>query len=245
MVSTPDGAIILLEVRDEVNFQTTFSALDLSKNEFLWRDRMIQEQWWISLVGAKDNLAFLQSYQGSGNPDHKNLIAVDISNGETRWTAEQFSLYGWGEDGQLLGFSTHNEFQQATIEVKSGQLSPGTWKSSVLENSEVAKSPITYLQGSDHFESVKNFVGKYVNEPISQGLEYLESEKIIGISYYVTHGEVLANYLLVTDKDGNRLLQEKLGENLPGLGVHTFFTLGDCVIFVKNKCEMVSYSLYD
>ena len=54
----------------------------------------------------------------------------------------------------------------------------------------------------------------------------------------------MANYLLVLDKDGEVLLEVKLGEKLPGLGTDTFFMLSGCLFLIKNKKELVAYTFY-
>jgi peptidoglycan/LPS O-acetylase OafA/YrhL len=49
--------------------------------------------------------------------------------------------------------------------------------------------------------------------------------------------------LLVVDESGNMLLQEKLDEQLKGLGVDTFFVLSGCLFFVRNKRHLLSYKI--
>ena len=245
MTPTPNANLLVLEVRDEENFIARFSAFDLEHNEFLWRNLELDEKWWVSLVTASDGLALLQTFQSSGNPERKDLIAIDLSRGQVKWKAQKFALYACGEEGFILGYDSTQELMKATVDARTGEVSIGNWRSGVVNPAEVTKSPVTYAEGEDHFEQVKEFVQKRRNEHITRGVEYLELGDRILLSYYVANGEFLANYLLVTDNDGKELLHEKLGENLHGLGVHTFFALRDCVIFVKNKCELVSYSLYD
>ena len=53
----------------------------------------------------------------------------------------------------------------------------------------------------------------------------------------------LANYLYAFDAGGKLLLEEKLGENLKGVGLDTFFIFSRDLIFVKNKNELKSYKI--
>ena len=89
---------------------------------------------------------------------------------------------------------------------------------------------------------MKTFLGQKLNLTPVVALEYLELDTFIFVSYYVAEGD-LVNYLLVLSADGKVLLHEKLDEHLKGIGLDTFFILSGCVIFVRNKRELVSYSL--
>jgi peptidoglycan/LPS O-acetylase OafA/YrhL len=101
---------------------------------------------------------------------------------------------------------------------------------------------LQYYQETTHFETVKAFLSvKYQISAISV-IEYLEYRSLLFISCYVA-GIDLANYLLVLNGDGEILLKEKIGGQLKGIGVDTFFILSGYLIFVKNGRELVSYKM--
>jgi hypothetical protein len=243
-LAVPDKDILIIEVRDDVKFQVQFSAIDFRANEFLWKEIALKESWWIGLTAANNSTVLLHTYINKGNPDHKNLIALDIFSGSVRWEIEEFSFFDWG-DGEIAGHLTRDELVQATIEINTGTLKEKIWEvKTIPENTEPIK-PVRYFEGTPNFETVKKFMESRTNYHPTKGIEYLEWKDWIIVSLYTDEGGSLANYLLVLDKNGEVLLEVKLGEKLPGLGTDTFFMLSGCLFLIKNKKELVAYTFYD
>jgi hypothetical protein len=102
------------------------------------------------------------------------------------------------------------------------------------------RKPLQYLHDSNHFETIKKYLeGQCGIAPVSL-VEYLELNGIIVISFYANEKN-LANYLLILNNDGKQLLYERIGEQLKGIGMDTFFMVSEYLIFAKNKRELVSY----
>jgi len=103
--------------------------------------------------------------------------------------------------------------------------------------------PSQYPQDQPYFNSVKEFLGVKLNlEPV-KAIEYLEYEGNIMISFYTASGKEFENHLVVFDEAGEFRLHETLGTALPGLGLETFFVRDGYLIFVKDKHELVVYSI--
>jgi hypothetical protein len=243
MVAAPESDLLFIEVRDGINFQVEFSALNVIANEFLWKDWRMKESWWIGLVDANKHTLLLQSFINKGNPDHKNLIACDILEQRVRWEVNEFSFFDWDEK-VIRGYRTKEDVIPAQINIEKGILVDG-WENMADKPLNRPVKPVQYLEGTSHFETVKKFVRQHIMKEISMGVEYLEWNNLIVMSVYVQENEGLANYLLVFTLEGEIELSEKLGEKLQGLGVDTFFILSGCLFFVKNRSELVAYNVYD
>jgi hypothetical protein len=235
--------ILVIETRDDQKFQAQFSALDFKLNKFIWKNLMFKETWWIGMTAAQEKTLLLHTFVNKGNPDHKNLIAFDIFEQKIRWEIEEFSFFDWS-NSEIQGYRTSDELVQATIAVDTGNLVEKDWVAKPQSNLEVTKRPVLYSEGTDHFETIKRFLDQKASIKTSKAVEYLEYGEWIMISAYVEENG-LANYLFVFDAGGEELLREKLGENLQGLGVDTFFMLSGCLFLVKNRSELVVYSVYD
>jgi hypothetical protein len=235
--------LLIIETRDDQNFQVQFSALDFRRNEFIWSGLKLKESWWIGMTAANEKTLLFHTFINKGNPDHKNLIAYDIFGQKIRWEVEEFSFFDWSAS-EIQGYSTKDELTQATIDMESGVVTEKPWVNKSLVEQEGPIKPVLYPEGVSHFETIKKFIQQKVQLNISKAVEYLEYEELIITSFYVEE-EGLANYLFVLDKSGEVVLKEKLGENLQGLGVDTFFILSGCLFLVKNKSELVVYSVYD
>lgn len=105
--------------------------------------------------------------------------------------------------------------------------------------------PLHYGEESSHFNAVKEFMKKYDGSEIVSAVDYLEYRSVIIISYYLRNVDKLENFLLVMDKGGNRKLAQLLGEKLEGIGLETFFCLGQFLITIKDKNELLIYELWN
>ena len=196
------------------------------------------------MQAAKEDTLLFQSYVNKGNPDHKNLIAIDIFTKSVRWEVEEFSFYDWN-DTTIFGYRTKEDIQPAIIDHRTGEVAAMHWEVQSKNRDTKPSNPVQFMEGTTHFESVKSFITQKAKLSIVMGVEYLDWDKWIMVSAYAHQEDSLANYLLVFDKAGVLLLKEKLGEKLQGLGTETFFVLSGCLFFVKNKLELVAYKLYD
>lgn len=233
---------LALEVRDGVNFKVTFSMLDYSKSEFVWKDVSLPESWWVSLAAANKNTVLLNRFMNKGgNPDHKSLIALDARSGTVRWEIEELSFYDWSES-QALGYRTKDDLVRVSIDLVTGKLMEVPWQPKGGSEQFNQAKPVFYAEGTPHFETVKKFVAQ-ADYRIIKGVEYLEFNRLIIISVYVEELGKLANYLLVFSETGVLILTVKLGEKLEGLGADTFFILSGCLFLVQNKTDLVAYRL--
>ena len=103
--------------------------------------------------------------------------------------------------------------------------------------------PFQYQEGTTYYETVNKFIMEHHAHHTEGTIEYKEHEGLIFISYYRRENNGLVNYLLVFTESGERLLHEKIDEQLKGLGVDTFFILSGCLVFVRNKRELLSYQI--
>jgi hypothetical protein len=250
-LALPKRDLLIVEVRDDQNFQVLFSALNFREGKFLWENIKLKESWWIGLTAANENTILFHTYINKGNPDHKNLIAFDIFTKTVRWEIEEFSFFDW-DDSEIRGYRTQNELTQATIDVERGTLLERAWTAKSPDVRTDSYRPVQYVEGMPHFETVKLFIQQKTNYRPIIGAEYLEWKELIMIGCYVKDGTKLpgnqgslANYLLVFSSEGEVLLEVKLGEKLTGLGTDTFFMLSGCLFLVKNKSELVVYTFYD
>ena len=243
-LAVPQKDILIIEVRDDTKFQVQFSALDFRNNQFFWQGITLKESWWIGLTAANENTVLLHTFVNKGNPDHKNLLALDIFSGNVRWEIEEFSFFDW-DNSEIVGHLTRDEIIQASINIKTGALMEKVWSAkSTHEESDIVR-PIQYFEGTTYFETVIEFIERKTDYRPIKGIEYLEWKDWIMVSLYIEEAGKLANYLLALGKDGEVLLEVKLAEKLPGLGTDTFFMLSGCLFLIKNKTELVAYTFYD
>jgi len=241
MLQVPGSDVLILEVRNEQRREARFSALNIVTNEFAWKDILFEESWWIGLTAATKKVLLLHVYRNTENPDVKDLLAWDIFNQRARWQVANF-LFGFVSGNRIYGRFADDSARDVVIDAETGNfLENNPTETTAEENIPIVK-PFQYVEGTPYFETVKTFLIRTFNIVPMGGVEYLEAQSFIFISYHATR-DSLVNYLIVLAADGSVLLHEKLGEGLKGLGFETFFILSGCLFFVRNKCELVSYRI--
>lgn len=238
-VALPGRNTIFLEVRDAEQKQVKFSALDYQHNRFVWRDISLEEPWWISLSAAAKDVLLFTIYTDTNKPDKKGILAYGSEGPALLWWNNDFSIASVAGD-KVFGVTSRLGTKQAVLDLQTGKEITGSVMPEEREDNVI--KPLQYVEGTPYFETVKTFLVQKLNLSPVAALEYRELGPLIFISFYVQENG-LANYLLVLSADGDVLLKEKLGEQLKGIGLGTFFVLAGCVFFVKNKVELVSYKI--
>jgi hypothetical protein len=240
LVAHPGLPVIFVELRDEAARKVTFSALDLNTKQFLFSDIAFEEPWWVTLSFVSGNTLLLTTYNDTNNPDKKSVIAYDIYEKKIRWWRNNFAITTVTTD-RVAGVDTSLGMKFFTLHLHNGE--PCTDDSVlVTEQNFLLNKPLQYYPETAHFETVKSYLEAKLKISAQSVIEYMEANALIFISYYVAEPD-LANYLIVMQHEGKVLLHERIGERLKGIGLDTFFLLSGYLIFVKNKCELISYRL--
>jgi hypothetical protein len=237
-LSSPENDVILLEIRNSEKKRVEFAALDVGSQKFLWRDKMLEEPWWISLSAVAGNIVFFTHYTDTSNPDKKGLLAYDLLTLQLLWWNNDFSLIAVAGD-RITGIASKFGHRQMCLDMEGKEIASSEHGRQV--DDKVIR-PSQYLADHGYFATVKTFLEQKFNLSPVTALEYVEYESLIFISCYFQEDE-LANYLFIISEDGTLLLKEKLDDHLKGIGLETFFILSGCVFFVKNKVELVSYKI--
>jgi hypothetical protein len=238
-LALPEKNILLLEIRNVDRKQVSFSALDLEHNIFLWRGVELEENWWVEMSAASQEVILFSIYIDTANPDTKGILAYSLQGPKPLWAQADFSITGVDRTG-VHGVASRPQAKPLVLDLHTGQSLPGT----DFEGSTDTRiqRPFQYVEGTAYFNTVRTFLNNKLNLSVVTALEYVESGDRIFISYYVQE-KSLVNYLIVLSAAGEILLQEKLDEQLKGIGQDTFFILAGCLIFVRNKRELRSYFL--
>jgi len=231
--------ILVLEVRNSERKQVMFSALACGTGEFLWRNVVFDEPWWITLEAASEAIVLFTVYMETSNPDSKGVFAYHIFDRKIVWWNNDFSLVSVSHR-QVQGLLSKYGTRSAVLDIYSGKEVEQVITSD--KSPEEVIRPQQYLDDNAYFATVKTFLSRKFNLLPVIALEYLEYDSNIFISFYIQE-ENLANYLLIISAEGEVLMNVKLDDHLKGIGLDTFFVLSDCVFFIKNKVELFSYKL--
>lgn len=238
-LSVPENDVILLEIRNAEKKKVSFSAFNFQKQKFLWKDKQLDEPWWIGLSAVSGNVILITIFTDTANPDKKGIVAYDLSSFELLWWNNDFSLVSFSRS-EATGTSNKFGNRQFSLELRTGKEIKPMEPAEKVDNNVLR--PSQYHEDHHYFVTVKTFLGQRFNLLPVTALEYLEYQSLIFISCYLQE-DALTNYLFIISEDGNLLLKEKLDEHVKGIGLDTFFILSGCVFFVRNKVELVSYKI--
>ncbi len=190
---------------------------------------------------VEGDMLLLTLYADSNNPDKKSLIAYDVIAQQVAWWHNGYavtsvnSLY-------VIGVDARFPEKQSVLDLLTGQ--PVSHVDFHLEDSQnfPVIRPFQYREGTAHFNTIRDFLNARWGILPVVTIEYLEFESLIIMSVFLME-EGLANYLYVLDAGGELLSKEKLGEDLKGVGMDTFYVYSGHLIFVKNKNELISFEI--
>ncbi len=131
----------------------------------------------------------------------------------------------------------------AALSLETGDPVPYELKPYQSMDTNSVVHPFQYLAGEAYFDLVKNFLETRLPIKILLGVEYLETVNNILISYYTGAPGAFSNHLACFDKAGQLCWEDKIGTNLKGIGVNTFFLVSDYGFFVKNRTEVVTFRI--
>jgi hypothetical protein len=236
-----DNQRLYLEVRNVQEKKVSFSALNLRNNQWLLKDVTLEEPWWVSLGAISDDILLFTVYTDTNNPDKKALIAYHVVKKQMIWWYNGFSLTSLNSP-YVRGIDSKFPAKETILDLLTGQpVHHVDFDLAHSQNFPVIR-PFQYEEGTTHFDTVKDFLETRLGIMPVASIEYLEFECLIVTSVFVKEAG-LANYLYGFDSNGEVLVKEKLGENLKGVGLDTFFIFSGHLIFVKNKNELISYKI--
>jgi hypothetical protein len=246
MVYGPDKETLFLEIRAVNPSVSSFSAIEIDSGKLRWTHAQVDEPRWIAISMVVGHRLILHSYEGMHNPNHKDLYALDTDTGKCVWKHEAMMLLK--ADENTLEVRPTGEEESRWVEINRGQ-----WVAAPIPTQEGGSRPLAennpflwpfhYQQDSDYFHQVKEFVLQKTGWEVVKAVDYAQTDRAIFISCYIYLNEVLANYLLIFDRQGNEMFRECLGEGLTAPGTDTFFVREEKCFFVKNRNQFTCISL--
>lgn len=241
MITDPGQKRLFLEVRDNVKKNVSFDCVELDKGSCLWRNLTFDEPWWISLQTVANEILLFTLYSDTNNPDKKSLLAYHVIDQKMIWWRNDFS-YSFVSGDVVVGSETKFGSAQIGLRLIDGREARKDAYVSLPEQNFMITRPFQYHEGNSDFDTVRSFLEMKVQISPIISIEYCEYHSLILISTFVNPND-LANYLFVFNSEGEVLAKETLGEHLRGIALDTFFVFAGFLIFVKNKCELVSYKI--
>ena len=241
--------LVAVEVRDHENREVSFTLIDSATKEIIWQGNHSEELWWAGIEAFNNGVLFLHGYTDIQFPEHKGIWALS-EKGKLLWVEKELSFLG-GAAGSLYAYKKGEGDAKHFYLLNSGT---GKVQKEVeaeealqaLANPDVnthVHNPAHYKADNQYFPKLAAFIQQITMFKAAIAVDYLEYKNKIIISFYTVDNEKLNSRLLLISEEGIKETEELTGTELSGIGIDTFFVSRDILFFVKNKKELVLYSL--
>jgi Domain of unknown function (DUF4905) len=237
----------VLEIRDESTRQVSFSCVNLTTGNLLWQNMRPEKSWWLSLVGIFDDFLILHKFSSNQKPEPQGLLVIRVETGEVLDQINDWIFFNYTESVLIVYQLQNSEPIYKSIDLN--RLVPTIQQSEghpshhvIISIPTVETSPTHYPEDSPHFPTIYKFLYRLLNIDAVKAVDYLEMSNKIIISYYIYRDKSFLNYLLVTNRSRQILLNELIAET-EGIGIDTFTVKSDTLLYVKNQTQFVGYKL--
>jgi hypothetical protein len=235
--TTFGGDFTALEIRNELSRQVSFSAINLLTGSVLWENVRPEKSWWLGLVGIFNKYLILHKYSSQQKPEPEGILILDIHSGEVIQRLDNWVFFDFKED-TLVVYQLEDNFPI----YKNIKLSNNSIFVAESYHNVVVPSVIHYPEDSPHFPTIFKFLYRLLGIEAQKAVDYLEISNKIIISYYIYREKSFQNYLLVTNRDREILLNDLIAET-EGVGIDTFTVKSDTLLYVKNETQFIGYEL--
>lgn len=232
-----NGRYILVSERNDETQQVLFSLFDLTNQSFVWDQISFEEEWWVRLVFLGEEVAVFQTFNDTQDIEVQSIFVVNLLSLEVLWQKEGCRFVQASDASVKL---LDAEEKELALDLRTGEAKA---YSDISKLHEIITYPAYYNEGSQHFNTLKQFVTKQVSGECSGSFEYYQNNEVFIISANIEGETGYLNQLFVFNTEGELLFQEILEEELKGLASGTFFIVNRELIFVKGKKELLAYSI--
>ena len=115
-----ENEIIVLEIRNSARKEARFTAFNYNTQKFLWKDKLMDEPWWINLASVSGKIVLLTVYTDTHNPDKKATVAYNLLDGKLVWWQNDFSISSIS-DNFVVGFSEKYGKREVVLDLNTGK----------------------------------------------------------------------------------------------------------------------------
>ena len=238
----------VLEIRDESTRQVSFSCINLTTGIILWKNLSPEKSWWLSLVGIFDEFLILHKYSSNQKPEPKGLLIIDALSGAIVERIDDWIFFNYAVNILTVYQLQNNQpvYKDINLTTLLSESPQATLSNHLLLSNSPQVATFEkinhYPDDSPYFPTIYKFLYRLMNIDAVKGVDYLEISNKIIISYYIYRDKSFLNYLLVTNRSRQILLNDLIAE-AEGIGIDTFTVKSDTLLYVKNQTQFVGYKL--
>ena len=248
------------DVENKILYLFSVSIKDGKKhlNNFLFE----QGNYWISVEGASSKILYLNRFEKPELPYHKNIIALDILNGNKIWENDEYQYFFSTED-KLFG--TKQKFQ--STEISEIDIKNGKTIKIFSEDEYHALLDLKRTADDDLYNEYNDYPRSYNKFPPDNNLKDIIKSEIKNCEgeteYLIKNNNLLFNYYAesnLNNKDISKkyytntfciydittgkkiysdILNRKSGYNVPD----NFFSRNEFIFYLREKKDLVALKM--
>lgn len=215
---------LVLELRNKEKFTCQWKIIDLKQERIRYQHQEEGNNWWYSMVEAKNPYVICHQMKQGKTPETKELLLLDTLDPEKNQKLPYFQFNGYSSDGIEL---KNRNSEASNLKLEFGDMA----------QHEVS-SPLIYKENNEHFDEFRQLIHSYQSQHALHQCEYLEFNERIIIGYYTQAKDLLDAHLLILDQEGRQLEHCQVGTGLQGIINGMFFVYQQRIIYIKNENEI-------
>jgi hypothetical protein len=256
--------IICGETRNNVSKETYFFSVEVKTGKYLLKNYVPEkDNFWMTLEEASSKYLFLSRFEQPGMPNHKGIMAVDISTGNKIWENTELEFFYNTEETVIACKQNFESIDMYELNAGTGEVIK-TYPQNMYEHfyglrekiisekyDEIHDYPVPFSK--DISEPVKEILNFEIKEKIPESNpELIERNEIVIFNYYKDKDSDLknikkrnySNIICIYDKEERKLLyRDILNENSSYRVPDNFFTKDGYLYYVKEKNELINIKL--
>jgi len=252
-----EGDRLVIEDRDAESREAFFNCIEMKTGNRILENFQLEEKFWLGIEDIYNNTIFFYRYMMPNMPQHKGIIAFDISKKTVIWEQPDYS-FSFINNGRLVCYQQRFEGRDFyVLDCNTGELIEEIGNDSTrvhilkensagLLDSPEFHFPEQFYEGKEIEDESKVFLLEFMKKYSVQGaVEYLPYKKAIMLNTFEPNDKgTLKNVFRVFDFQAKKILfSEVLNGNANAAVPDSFFMKNNLIFLLVEKTNLLVCSV--
>lgn len=252
-----DTGKLIVEDRDVEKKLAFFSCLDSESGRKIFRNFQLEEKFWVGIETIYKDIIYFHKYAKPDMPQHKEIIAWDISSQKILWHNDEYAFL-FAHNDKVYGFKPKFEgrsyvsFDYLTGEeledlgTDSERINSIRYSINEDEKYRAYRFPEQFRNETAKDIETKEIINEFVDVAAVKGnVEYVRFGDVLIFNYYSRNqdGRLTNKFTAADVKSKKSLLGLELNSNANAFVPDSFFMKDNLLFLLKEKRELMVYSV--
>ncbi|MGE5498526.1 MAG: DUF4905 domain-containing protein [Syntrophothermus sp.] len=252
-----DSGKLIVEDRDVEKKLAYFSGLDSESGRKIFRNFQMEEKFWVGIETIYKDIIYFHKYAKPDMPQHKEIIAWDISSQKILWHNDEYAFL-FAHNDKVYGFKpkfegrSYYSFDYLTGEeledlgTDSDRINSIRYSINEDEKYRTYRFPEQYRNETVKDIDTKEIINEFVDVSAVKGnVEYVRFGDVLLFNYYSLNqaGKLTNKFMAADMKSKKSLLGLELNSSANAFVPDSFFMRDNLLFLLKEKRELMVYSV--